>query len=148
MRRRAFTRRVSGGLLCGGLLGLLIVVPIAGCGPSGATLGKQLYHEGAGVEGRVAYTQGPDWLRFSGAGCAVCHGDRGQGMTVQAGGVTGVAPAVTWSALAARGYDESTLRVALTAGVDPHGREFHYYMPRWVLSGAEADALVRYLRTL
>jgi mono/diheme cytochrome c family protein len=121
---------------------------MAACGRSGDALGERLYHEGIGLEGRVTYTQGPDWLRFSGAGCAVCHGDRGQGMTVQAGGVTGVAPAVAWSALAARGYDDASLRVALVSGVDPHGREFHYYMPRWVLSAAELEALGRYLRTL
>jgi mono/diheme cytochrome c family protein len=143
MRRPAFFRIEPGRLLC-----LLAALWTTGCGPSGGTLGQRIYHEGIGVEGRVAYTQGPDWLRFSGAGCAVCHGDRGQGMTVQAGSVTGVAPAVTRSALAARGYDETSLRVALTSGVDPHGREFHYYMPRWALSAAELEALVRYLRTL
>lgn len=126
----------------------LLAAFTAGCGPAERGLGRVIYEDGVGLDGRLEYTQGPEWLRFSGAGCAVCHGDRGQGLTVQAGDVTGAAPAVTWSALAARGYDEATLRVALTAGVDPNGREFHYYMPRWILSDAEADALIRYLRTL
>jgi len=120
----------------------------AGCGPSGHELGRAIYDDGVGVDGRIAYTQGPDWLRFASPGCAVCHGNRGQGLTVQASGVTGVAPAVTWAALAARGYDEAALRKALAAGVDPHGREFHYYMPRWAMSDAELDALVAYLRAL
>lgn len=120
----------------------------AGCGPSASELGRAIYRGGVGLDGRLAYTQGPDWLRFAGSGCAVCHGDRGQGLTVQAGAVVGAAPAVTWTALVARGYDEAALRHALVAGVDPHGREFHYYMPRWTLSAAEMDALVAYLRAL
>jgi mono/diheme cytochrome c family protein len=120
----------------------------AGCGPSGSELGRTIYRDGVGLEGRLAYTQGPDWLRFAGSGCAVCHGDRGQGLTVQAGAVVGAAPAITWTALAARGYDEAALRHALTDGVDPHGREFHYYMPRWTLSADEMDALLAYLRAL
>ena len=37
---------------------------------------------------------------------------------------------------------------AITAGVDPHGREFHYYMPRWTMSAAEMDALLAHLRAL
>jgi mono/diheme cytochrome c family protein len=130
------------------LLACMAAVIAAGCGPSGHELGRAIYYDGVGREGRLAYTQGPDWLRFAGAGCAVCHGDRGQGLTVQASGVTGVAPAVTWAALGARGYDEAALRKALTEGIDPHGREFHYYMPRWAMSDAELDALVAYLRAL
>jgi mono/diheme cytochrome c family protein len=120
----------------------------AGCEPAGSSLGRQIYVDGAGPEGRITYTQGPDWLRFAGVGCVACHGERGQGMTVQASGVTGVAPPVTWAALAERGYDEATLRRALTEGVDPHGREFQYYMPRWTLSDEEFAALVAYLKTL
>jgi len=127
---------------------LAAAITAAGCGPSGQELGRTIYRYGVGLEGRLAYTQGPDWLRFAGSGCAVCHGDRGQGLTVQAGAVVGAAPAITWTALAARGYDEATLRHALVAGVDPYGREFHYYMPRWTLSAAEMDALLAYLRAL
>lgn len=119
----------------------------SGC-ERGPSLGQQIYDDGIGVDGRIAYTQGPDWMRFASAGCRTCHGERGQGLTVQANGVTGVAPAVTWEALAARGYDEASLRTALATGVDPHGRELLYYMPRWVLSDAEFEALAAYLRTL
>ncbi|MFU8821761.1 MAG: c-type cytochrome [Gammaproteobacteria bacterium] len=121
---------------------------VAGCERMGSSLGRQIYVDGAGPAGRIAYTQGPDWLRFAGVGCVACHGERGHGMTVQASGVTGVAPAVNWAALAERGYDAATLRRALTEGVDPHGREFQYYMPRWALSEDEFAALVAYLKTL
>jgi mono/diheme cytochrome c family protein len=119
-----------------------------GCEREGSSLGRQIYVDGAGPDGRIAYTQGPDWLRFAGVGCVACHGERGQGMTVQASGVTGVAPPVAWAALSERGYDEATLRRALAEGVDPHGREFQYYMPRWELSDDEFAALLAYLKTL
>lgn len=121
---------------------------VAGCAPSGEELGRAIYHDGVGLDGQLAYTQGPDWLRFTAANCAVCHGDRGQGLTVQAGGVTGTAPAVNWAALEAREYDAAALHRAVSAGIDPHGRELLSYMPRWVLSEAETGALMRYLQTL
>lgn len=120
----------------------------AGCGRGEPSVGERIYVSGIGIDGRIEYSQGPDWLRFAGSGCGVCHGDRGQGMTVHAGSVTGVAPAVNRKALTARGYDDASLRRALTEGIDPHGREFHYYMPRWVLSDAELDALAAYLASL
>jgi mono/diheme cytochrome c family protein len=142
MQRRAIAGDAMRGMLC------LAAALLAACGPSERELGRTIYQDGVGRDGRIAFTQGPDWLRFAGAGCAVCHGDRGQGMTVQAGEVTGAAPAVTWAALAARGYDESSLTRVLVTGIDPHGRELHYYMPRWALSDTDAAALVRYLRAL
>lgn len=125
-----------------------VLLLAAGCGPGRDSPGGRIYHDGQGEAGTVAYTEGPDWLRFAGANCAVCHGNRGQGLTVQAGGVTGVAPPVTWAVLEERGYDEAALRLALREGVDPEGEEFHYYMPRWELSEADMDALVEFLRGL
>jgi cytochrome c oxidase subunit II len=125
-----------------------VAVLVAGCGLGEASLGKQIYEDGIGREGRIAFTQGPDWLRLAGGGCAICHGDRGEGLQVQAGGITGEAPAVTPAALALRDYNQATLRGALVAGVAPDGRELHYYMPRWELSDAEFDALAAYLQSL
>lgn len=127
---------------------LLALALCAGCEPGGASLGEQIYRDGVGVSDRLTYTRGPDWLRFAGPGCVVCHGERGQGLTVQASGVTGAAPAITWKALTERGYDEATFRRALLTGVDPHGREFIDYMPRWQLDDTELEALVAYLKQL
>jgi len=128
------------------LLGMLALC--AGCEPGGTSLGEQIYRDGVGASGPLQYSQGPDWLRFAGPACLVCHGARGQGMTVQAGGVTGAAPAITWRALEARGYDEAAFRRALLEGIDPHGREFIDYMPRWRLEDGEVLALVEYLKRL
>lgn len=125
----------------------VVLMLAAGCERE-ASLGEQIFDDGVGLDGPIEYMQGPDWLRFADSGCAICHGGRGQGLVVKTAGVTGAAPAVAWDALVSRGYDEATLRGALTGGVDPHGRELHYYMPRWVLSDAEFAALVTYLQSL
>ena len=127
---------------------MLFLAFASGCDRSSVQLGRQIYLDGIGEAGRVSYTHGPDWLRFAGVGCVACHGERGEGMVVKAAGVTGAAPAVTWEALQARGYDEEALRRALQAGVDPHGREFILYMPRWQLNDTEMEALVAFLKRL
>lgn len=144
---RKVSSRVHAVYLRRSVLGAVVVLANS-CGHGQASLGKQIYEDGIGREGRIAFTEGPDWLRLAGGGCAICHGDRGQGLQVQAGGITGVAPAVNSAALASRGYNQATLRGALVAGVDPHGRELHYYMPRWELSDVELDALAAYLQSL
>ena len=126
----------------------LVSLLLAGCGPRGERLGQQIYQEGLGASGRLTLSQGPDWLRFVDANCAVCHGLDGLGLAVRAGDVAGAAPAVTWAALAAQGYDARALRRALREGVTPDGRELSYYMPRWALSDAESDALAAYLASL
>lgn len=120
----------------------------AGCGRGEESLGRQIYHDGVGANGRLAYTQGPEWLRFVTEGCAVCHGRSGEGLVVKAGEVTGAAPALTRAALAERGYDGPALRRAITSGVAPGGRELQAYMPRWSMSESELDALLAYLDTL
>lgn len=121
---------------------------MAACGPRGEQLGQQIYQAGVGASGPLAYSEGPDWLRFVDANCAVCHGLDGRGLAMQAGDVAGAAPAVTWTALSLKGYDARSLRRTLAEGVAPDGRELSYYMPRWVLSNAEAEALAAYLGSL
>lgn len=125
------------------------VVISTGCEHGAESLGQRIYHDGVGLEDRrLAYTQGPDWLRFVTEGCAVCHGRDGRGLVVQAGEISGAAPPLTRAALAERGYQPTSLRRAITEGLDPHGREFQSYMPRWTMSEPELDALLDYLGTL
>jgi len=134
-------------LTLAGTFGAILLLS-AGCGSRERSLGERIYLDGAGTEGRLLYTQGPEWLRLAGVGCVACHGERGEGLVVRASGVTGAAPAVGWKALQRRGYDEMTLRRALAEGVDPQGRELHYYMPRWDLDETELSALLSYLKQL
>ena len=119
-----------------------------GCAVDDAALGERIFQDGLGSDGRVAYEQGPSWLRHSASGCAACHGRDGEGRTVRAGAVVGSAPPLTAAALAARGYDEASLLAAITMGVDPLGRPLNTYMPRWHFTQREARALLHYLEHL
>lgn len=134
--------------MIGRLLLCAVFVASAGCGQSELELGERIFLQGRGADTRLDYRQGPPWLARAGQGCAVCHGREGQGRVVQAGKLTGAAPALTGDALRARGYDQSSLRRAIVDGFDPSGREFSYYMPRWILSDREMMALQRFLATL
>ncbi|HOP17801.1 MAG TPA: cytochrome c [Gammaproteobacteria bacterium] len=124
------------------------LVASAGCGQSELELGERIYLQGRGEGARLDYRQGPTWLARAGQGCAVCHGVEGQGRVVQAGTLTGAAPALTSDVLKARGYDKQSLRRAIVDGLDPSGRQLSYYMPRWVLSDREMLALQGFLETL
>lgn len=132
-----------------GILLLVLLLPlILACEQDPRELGERIYHSGTGLDGRLAYQQGPGWLRHTRHGCAVCHGPAGQGKVVRAGEVTGAAPAVTADALRARGYDATSLRRVIRDGVSPEGRALHYYMPRWQLQEPEMQALLDYLGRL
>jgi len=134
---------------CRGLL-LSVVVSSAmiGCTPAGHDLGESIYQAGEGAHGTLSFRRGPPWLSRTTAGCAVCHGRRGEGRTVRAGTASGSAPPLTASALASRGYDAAGLRRAITEGVGPGGRRLADYMPRWELDEVELEALLTYLQTL
>lgn len=129
-------------------LPVLLCLGLLGCGPSPEQLGERIYQAGVGAGGRLAYDQGPGWLQMARGGCAVCHGREGQGLAMRAGDASGAAPPLTPGYLAARGYDRASLARAITRGVDPQGRVFGYYMPRWRLGDRELEALLDYLARL
>jgi len=117
------------------------------CESDNIALGKRIYQDGEGTAGYLSYQQGPDWLALAKRGCQACHGPAGQGRVVKAGAVTGTAPPMTRNAMVKRGYDEITLRRAITEGLDVSGRLMSYYMPRWQPSEKELQALLKYLET-
>lgn len=45
-------------------------------------------------------------------------------------------------------YTDETLATALSAGLDPAGREFHHVMPRYELTSQDMQILIFYLRSL
>lgn len=123
-----------------------------------AALGRRVYEEGVGEEGKeiVAVLSGGAEVSAAVLPCAGCHGADGRGRPE--GGVT---PSdLTWEALtkpygvthgsgrAHPAYDERSLVWAVTNGVDPAGNALSDAMPRYRLSRREADALVAYLRQL
>lgn len=112
------------------------------------SLGEGIFHEGRGENGRLAYSQGPEWLARGEFGCATCHGVDGSGRFVRAGGAAGSAPPITGKALSARGYDREKLRRALFEGVTSDGKSMNAYMPRWSMSDDEFEALAALLAEL
>lgn len=127
---------------------LLLLALSAGCVDTGSALGEKIYGKGVGQEGIIDYEQGPSWLNYTDKGCAVCHGEKGQGRTVQADEVTGSAPPITYERLMEKGYTEEEIRRAIRVGRSQSGRELHYYMPRWNMTKQETDAVIRYLKSL
>lgn len=126
----------------------LLCLGLTACSPPPEDLGERIYQQGFGAGGRIAYEQGPGWLRMARAGCAACHGRDGQGLAMRAGDARGAAPPLTAEYLAARGYERDSLGRAITRGIAPDGREFSYYMPRWRLDERELGALLDYLARL
>jgi hypothetical protein len=120
---------------------------IVGCGDS-RDLGSSIYRDGIGLDGPLGYTEGPAWLAFTDSGCAVCHGESGEGLTARAGDITGTAPPVTYATLTEKGYSDQAIRRAITDGVAHNGAPLHHYMPRWDLTEEELDALVDHLKKL
>ncbi|MEM7246842.1 MAG: c-type cytochrome [Acidobacteriota bacterium] len=140
---------------------LLVTSPLLGSDMSGLELGRRLYHEGLGVDGRpvIATLVSPgaagDGVPVPGTAmtCARCHGADGRGLPE--GGVT---PSnLTWRSLTRPyqvthpsgrrhgPYDPDALRRAVTEGVDPAGNPLHVAMPRFELTDTDLDALQAYL---
>jgi hypothetical protein len=128
------------------LIGALLAVS-AGC-TQDQPLGESIFHDGRGEHGRLAFTQGPNWLAHGEFGCATCHAPDGTGRTVRAGKVTGSAPSITAETLLAKGYDRQALGRALANGTTPDGRLLNSYMPRWSMSDAEFTALADFMAGL
>jgi ABC-type branched-subunit amino acid transport system substrate-binding protein len=118
--------------------------------------GKQIYLKGQSNDGEISAVLG-NGGDFSGAlfPCANCHGVRGAGASE--GGLR--PPPITWTALSSarqsamtgrsRGpYNEKSLTLAITAGIDPSGHQLHPGMPRYKLTHRQAADLLAYLRIL
>jgi cytochrome c oxidase subunit II len=119
--------------------------PIPRTGSSGGGM-----MDGGGMSGGGA---GGGMMR---AGCATCHGADGHGRSTP----TFTSPHITYSNLTdpqgmlqpdgTRGptYTDTTLRTAVTQGLDPEGSRLESPMPQWQLTGPEWADLLAYLNTL
>lgn len=110
--------------------------------------GQMIFMTGFSREGRIGFTNGPVWLSRHGGGCAACHGLDGRGgFTPMMGRYQ--APPITFKALTEEEeFDDKTLRVAITKGLEPSGERLSWPMPRWSMSEREFAALVKYLKEL
>lgn len=124
-------------------------------GESAVELGRRIYRDGIGAEGKpvTALVQGDvpfDGTQFA---CVSCHRRSGWGATE--GGVI-VLPVTAPALFAPRSggyrprpaYTKERLVGAIRDGVDPDGQAFDPLMPRYDLTDKEANALAAYLGSL
>lgn len=121
--------------------------------------GKQLFITGKSASGNevLAFLESSKLeLPASTLTCVGCHGYDGRGRPeggVQPSNITWPALTKTFSAVRADGrehppYDEKSLLLAITLGVDPAGNPLDVNMPRYRLSINDAADLVAYLKKL
>jgi mono/diheme cytochrome c family protein len=153
------------------ILGLLPLLLLASCSPGQehfgggpatfASNGERIYFSGTSASGQAIIASGGSSMmnrhrQIHGGGCAVCHGAEREGKRLWPQFWI-KAPALTAEALfsdkheheghADHGnYDTESLRMAITAGVNPMGEPFDAAMPRWTMSPADLKDLVTYLR--
>lgn len=128
------------------LLWLLVVSPVAASALDAAeAAGRRLFTTGEGANAPVMASVGTGQVGVSAASmpCASCHGRDGRGRPE--GAV--VPPDITWPRLAGV-YDRAKLVRAVTLGVTAADRPLDPVMPRYRLTLADADNLVRYIMTL
>jgi ABC-type branched-subunit amino acid transport system substrate-binding protein len=121
--------------------------------------GKQIYTQGSTVSGETIMARvGKEAVALpaSAVPCAGCHGADGKGRPE--GGV--LPPAITWQHLTKNyghrhpygrqhpAFDEASLAVAITRGIDPAGNTLDTAMPRYVLPDNAMADLVAYLKQL
>jgi len=121
--------------------------------------GKQIFMSGTSTTGTpITALLGIDRTEIpaSAAPCASCHGIDGRGRPE--GGV--IPSNITWSELS-KGYghehdygrrhpafDEASLAVAITEGLDPAGNRLDVAMPHYRMAQDDVDALIAYLKRL
>lgn len=122
-------------------------------------LGRRLYRDGIGVDGRpvAAVVQGDVAVDGTVLACASCHKRSGLGaaeggnraLPVTAPALFGGTDERPANLLQHRPpYDDASLRTAVTAGRASDGRALDALMPRFRLSDGDMAALAAYLRTL
>jgi ABC-type branched-subunit amino acid transport system substrate-binding protein len=159
-RNRACLVLVSRLAQCWPLLLILGHLPIATAQQTPAEkLGRQIYVRGSG-SGKESITafMGDESMNIPATAlpCASCHGEDGAGRSE--GGV--VPSDIRWETLSKAygvthesgrshpAYTESSLKRAITEGVDPAGNPILVAMPRYRMTESDLSALVAYMRGL
>lgn len=121
--------------------------------------GKRLYTQGVSNSGQpvtAIMSRGRTPIPASILPCIGCHGEDGKGRSE--GGV--VPPDISWSVLSASNghnhsygrshpaFDEQTLGLAVTKGIDPGGNPLGVAMPRFQLSDEDLQDLIAYIKRI
>ncbi len=119
--------------------------------------GERIYYTGVNQNGqRIIPTGGPMWLSMHGGSCVSCHGPDGKGSKQIMGCSSDtVAPNIQYSVLTGPEmaeehppYNDTTIKRAITKGIDPGGDKLEPCMPRWQMSQKDLNDVVAYLKVL
>jgi mono/diheme cytochrome c family protein len=122
--------------------------------------GEMIYYTGVNKRGEriVPKYGGPMWLYMHGGSCVSCHGEDGRGgKPVMM--CSEVPPDIRYSALTSEEmeheegeehppYNETTIKRAITQGLNPAGEELDPCMPRWAISENDLNDLIFFLKEL
>lgn len=119
--------------------------------------GEMIYYTGVDERGeQIVPSGGPMWLYSHGGSCVSCHGEDGRGG--RAVMMCSEVPAdIRYSALTEEmehggeehePYNESTVKRAITQGINPAGEELDQCMPRWEMSEEDLEDLILFLKEL
>lgn len=105
-------------------------------------LGKVIFDTGRDASGTIKFTDGTTAVKTAGiAPCVNCHGPKGTGMT-------GLGPAITWTAIKDTLKTQQLFDQAVTQGKDEEGKPLATKMPRFQMSTKDLTALYAYIKTL
>jgi mono/diheme cytochrome c family protein len=121
--------------------------------------GEMIYYTGVDRDGRriVPKYGGPMWLYMHGGSCVSCHGEDGRGgKPVMM--CSEIPPDIRYSALTGEmehegeeehpPYNDTTIKRAITRGLNPAGEELDPCMPRWEIGENDLNDLILFLREL
>jgi cytochrome c oxidase subunit II len=111
------------------------------------SLGEQIYYTGVGMRGPIPFSGGPMWLWMHGGACVTCHGIKGKGGVPLMMG-TAIPADISNEALKEDHYTDTSLKKAITQGIDEEGKPLNWTMPRWNMSETDLNVLIDYLKTL
>ncbi len=110
--------------------------------------GQLIYTRGVDNSGvRITYSGGPPTMGMMGISCINCHGADGKGGYYPMMCNT-ISADLRYSSLIAAGYTNSTIKIAITEGLDESGDSLSNCMPRWSMSSSDLNDLVSYLAQL
>ena len=121
--------------------------------------GERIYFTATSSSGRSIMPRGGGMQMHRGS-CATCHGADRQGRRLMPR-FWKVAPPLTPAALfdehdetskenghgGHEGYDDATLRRAITEGIDPGGNSLDREMPRWSMAARDIADLIEFLKS-